>query len=75
MAIIKKLTPQNLERDTKHTEAESTYTIVTNEKGEKLLQIDTYGSSKRQIRGKKSQSIRFSREAITELREILAKEL
>jgi len=71
LAIIRKLEPLNLERDSKHSEVECTYSIVTDERGNKLLQIDTYGSAHRKMPGKKSQSIRLSPEAIEQLREIL----
>lgn len=72
MAIVRNMELVNLERDSKHSEVETTYSIISSEQGEKLLQIDTYGSSNRQIKGKKSQSIRFSREAIDQLKNILA---
>ncbi|TOB21532.1 methionyl-tRNA formyltransferase, partial [Vibrio parahaemolyticus] len=42
----------------------ATYTVVVGDNGEKYLQVDTYGSTKRQEIGKKSQSVRFSPEAI-----------
>ena len=35
------------------------------------LQIDTYGSSTREILGKKSQSIRLSKEALSQLVQIV----
>jgi hypothetical protein len=74
MAIVRKLEPITLEVDTTHTEATCTYSIILNKAGEKYLQIDTYGSKKRKIPGKKSQSIRFSPEAIKQLKSIIAKE-
>ncbi len=64
MAIIRKLDPINLDRDSKHTEVNCTYAILEDDQGDKYLQIDTYGSATRKIPGKKSQSIRFSPEAI-----------
>jgi hypothetical protein len=70
MAIIRKLEPATLERESMHTEADCTYTIVADEQGKKSLQIDTYGSATRKIPGKKSQSIRFSPEPIEQLRSI-----
>lgn len=73
MALINKLVLQELERDVNHSIVDATYSIVTNDDG-KFLQIDTYGSNKRQIRGKKSQSFRLSEEAINELKIILEKE-
>ena len=74
MAIIRKLEPITLEVEAKHTEVNSTYTIIVDQSGEKYLQIDTYGSKKRKIPEKKSQSIRFSPEAIKQLRSIIDKE-
>ena len=71
MALVKKLTPMPLDRNTFHGEVECTYSIVVGVKGEKLLQVDTYGSKQRQEVGKKSQSIRFSREALEQLKHII----
>ncbi len=67
MAIIKNLEKINLDRNVRHTEVEATYSIIDG----KYLQIDTYGSETRQERGKKSQSIRLSPEAIVQLKDIL----
>ena len=75
MAIVRKLEPIALDRDAKHTEVDCTYTVILDEHGKKYLQIDTYGSAKRKMPGKKSQSIRFSPEAIEQLKHILEKEL
>ena len=72
MAIVRRLEHLALEKDTAHTEAECTYSIIHDDKGEAYLQIDTYGSKARQIPGKKSQSIRFAPEAIKELKMLLA---
>jgi len=73
MAIVRKMESITLERDSKHSEVDATYSTITSANGEKFLQIDTYGSSGRQEKGKKSQSIRFSLEAINQLKDILAK--
>ena len=73
MAIVRKLEPITLEYDAKHTEVNCTYSIVQDTAGDKYLQIDTYGSKKRKIPGKKSQSIRFSSEAIKQLKAIIDK--
>lgn len=71
MAIVRHLAKQALERDSQHTETECTYSIVRNDSAEVFLQVDTYGSAQRRIAGKKSQSIRFSREALIELEQII----
>jgi hypothetical protein len=71
MAIIKKLEPIETE-NSPHTEVRATYSIITDKDGGKFLQIDSYGSISRKIQGKKSQSMRFTREAIEELRKIIS---
>ena len=71
MALVHELRHQMLERDVRHSEAAATYTIVSDPNGTRYLQIDTYGSSVREMPGKKSQSIRFSPSAINQLKQIL----
>lgn len=73
MAIVRKLKRITLEHDSRHSEVNSTYSIIQDDDG-RSLQIDTYGSAHRKMPDKKSQSIRFSPEAITQLRKILADE-
>lgn len=76
MAIVRKLIRITLDRDSKHSEVnDCTYSIIEGEDGRKSLQIDTYGSALRKIPGKKSQSIRFSPEALQQLRQILSQEI
>jgi hypothetical protein len=71
MAVVREIRFQALERESAHTEASATYTIVSTPDGAKYLQIDTYGSSDRAMPGKKSQSVRFSPTAIAQLKAIL----
>lgn len=76
MAVVRSLRRITLEGNSAHSEVkECTYSIVTGNDGRKSLQIDTYGSAQRKMPDKKSQSIRFSPEAIDQLRTILAQEL
>lgn len=70
MAIVNNLEHIELERDSRHSTVNSTYSIIENDDG-RFLQIDTYGSETRQEIGKKSQSIRFSPQAIQQLKKIL----
>ena len=73
MAIVRKLTRITLDRDSKHSEVKDcTYSIVQGDDGRNSLQIDTYGSAYRKMPDKKSQSIRFSPEAIAQLQKILS---
>jgi hypothetical protein len=72
VAIIRELGLRVLDKYTRHTDAEgSTYSIVYEADGTKVLQIDTYDSQARKIPGKVSQSIRFSPEGLNQLKRIL----
>jgi hypothetical protein len=71
VAVIRKLELKVLEKYTRHTDAEGTYSVVYDPDGTKVLQIDTYGSEGRRIPGKVSQSIRVSPEGLKQLRIIL----
>lgn len=75
MALIRRMNRIFLESNAPHTEATATYAIVRDDDGHLLLQIDSYGSTARQLQGKKSQSLRFSREALDQLADILRTEL
>jgi hypothetical protein len=72
MAVVRRLEQVALEKDSPHTEVDCTYSIVSDGQGGRYLQLDTYGSSERQIPGKKSQSIRLAPEAIEQLKALLA---
>jgi hypothetical protein len=71
VAIVRELKLRVLEKDSRHTDAECTYSIVEEPDGTKALQIDTYGSEHRRFPGKVSQSIRFSPEGLEQLKKIL----
>lgn len=72
MAIVNSITHKPLGHDSQHTLVDCTYSIVDSPDGKRYLQLDTYGSKTRKITGKKSQSIRFSIEAIDQLKNILS---
>ena len=74
MAIVRKIKRIALDRDSRHSEVDCTYAIVESQDGYKCLQLDTYGSATRKILGKKSQSIRFTAEAIEQLKKIIESE-
>lgn len=71
MALVKKIKKHTLERNQVHNDVDATYTVFTDEKGKRYLQIDTYGSKNREIPGKKSQSVQFGPEGIRELKKLL----
>ncbi|WP_027188577.1 hypothetical protein [Desulfovibrio cuneatus] len=70
MALIKKIQPINLTKDSPHTDVVATYSIIKSN-GATFLQIDTYGSQERQEAGKKSQSMRFDREVALQFKAII----
>lgn len=72
MALVQLIQEGYKTKDSIHRSTECSYFIVYNKKGEKFLQLDTYGSAEREIPGKVSQTIQFSPEAINQLKTILA---
>jgi len=74
MALVRKLEKSSMLRTGVHEPADCTYTVFQDGAGQRYLQIDTYGSTRRQFRGKKSQSIQFGPEAIGALHRLLQDE-
>jgi hypothetical protein len=74
MALVRKLEKSPMLRNSVHDEVDCTYTVFRDNAGRQYLQIDTYGTSRRQIHGKKSQTIQFGPEGIGELRRLLETE-
>jgi hypothetical protein len=74
MALVRKLEKSPMQRTSVHEAVDCTYTVFQDEMGRKYLQIDTYGSARRQFRNKKSQSVQFGPDALGELRRLLEEE-
>lgn len=72
MALVRDIKQGHLEQFVKHSVVECEYVVLTDSDGNRCLQLDTFGSSSRQEKGKKSQSLRLSPEAIVKLKAILA---
>ncbi|MBB1319589.1 methionyl-tRNA formyltransferase [Shewanella sp. SR43-4] len=70
MAIVRDLIKLEMEKQSAHSEVKATYSVLTTEDGT-CLQIDTYGSITRELLGKKSQSIRLTKEALSQLVQII----
>lgn len=70
MALVNALAKETLTKNSTHLPVDGTFCIIQTPEGP-LLQIDTYGSTQRKHKGKKSQSIRFSKAAIKQLKAIL----
>lgn len=50
MALVRTIKHIDLDKDSPHSEAECTYSIVTAPDGTRLLQLDTYGSAGRKLK-------------------------
>ncbi len=70
MALVEKLELEELKRKVSHKPVRCSATVVQSDDGTHYLQLDTYGSSTRKIKGKKSQSLRLSKKAIAQLLDI-----
>jgi len=74
MALVTNIEELKMERNLVHGEVSCTFSAFTAEDGKKYVQLDTYGSPTRKIRGKKSQSVQLASEAAKELIAILQRE-
>lgn len=61
------------QRNSVHAKVNTTYSIV-HDSGEKLIQIDTYGTNDRVMRGIVSQSLQIDRDTAQKLIEVFKKE-
>ncbi len=73
MALIRSFELKSMERNSVHKEIGATYTPFHKD-GKTFIQIDSYGTSDRQIPGKKSQSIQLDETGAKTLFAILKRE-
>ena len=66
MATVRALKIYQPERFSKQSDADASIVLLDFE-GEKFVQIDSYGSKDRKLVGKRSQSLRLSKEAFEQL--------
>jgi len=75
MALILKMDKGGIKARTgSHKKTDCSYFIDYDKAGKKILQLDRFGSEDRKMVGRTSQSLRFSPEAIQQLKELLLKE-
>jgi hypothetical protein len=72
MARVTKIRSMVKERNSVHQETACSATTFSGPGGRKYLQLDTFGSADRKLKGKVSQSIQFEREAAKQLRALIA---
>ncbi len=75
MALVRKLEPVTKERNSVHGPVDCTYAVFTGDDGKRYLQLDTFGSTNRQIAGKASQSVQFDMDSAAELKRIIEDQL
>jgi hypothetical protein len=73
MALVRDFQPSTMTRNTVHDEVSATFISFTVD-GRKLVQIDSYGRSDRELPGKKSQSLQLDIEGAKALIKLLRKE-
>lgn len=72
MALVNKI--NKIQKSSRvHGEVNATYNLLTRG-GQKYIQINTYGSSNREVQGAVSQTIQLSEDVINQLQEILRSE-
>lgn len=69
--MIRELSERHLESARRHQPTDATWAFVGDSSGEPIVQIDTYGSDQRKLRGKSRQSIQVDREMAKQLVEVL----
>ena len=74
MARVTKVVRDEKARYSTHKDTDCKYYVFRDSAGSKHLQLDTFGSRDRKEKGKVSQSLQFSPEAIQQLKDILSKE-
>jgi hypothetical protein len=74
MAFVETVKEIRKDRCSVHEPAECTYTVFAADDGAKYLQLDSYGSRKRKLTGKISQTLQFNKASALELRTIIDRE-
>ena len=74
MALITKLEKANTDRARVHGPVECTYMVFMSDRGQKIIQLYTFGSAGRENPGKQSQTIQLSETVIKQLMKICTRE-
>ena len=74
LALVPEIERLDLDRNSVHEETNCTFTFFADSTGAKYFQLDTYGSKRRKLRGKKSQTIQLDERAARRLAELLISE-
>jgi hypothetical protein len=72
MALVREFSELHKERNQVHVTVECGYSVFE-ARGDRYLQLDTYGSRERQIPGKTSQSIQLNAQSAAQLKRLIEK--
>ena len=67
MALVNKIKHQILEWDSTHSAVECTYDVVIDKEGRRYLQLDTFGSQEREMKGKRVKVFGFLQKLLRSL--------
>ncbi len=71
MALVEKFGKIVMDQNRIHEPVECSYSVFATDDGKKFLQLDTYGSATRKLKGKKSQSLQFNEKSLRDLKKII----
>jgi hypothetical protein len=71
MALVRRLSEIKKQRQAVHEEVDCAYSVFSDAQGRTYLQLETFGSPTRKLRGKTSQSIQFDETALRRLSRII----
>ena len=71
MALVRALKEGRKDKQGVHEETECSYTIFSDDQGNRFLQLDTYGSPGRKLTGKVSQTLQFDVQAASHLKRLI----
>jgi hypothetical protein len=70
MALVQKIESRQKDIRTVHNTTTCTFSLYTNDAGDRFVQLDTYGSEDREVGGKVKQTLQFNEESAARLMEI-----
>lgn len=74
MALVTNLEKVSTDKARIHGPVECTYTVFSTGNGQKVIQLNTFGSAGRANPGRQSQTIQLSESAVRQLMEICTRE-
>ena len=74
MSLLSKFEKLPMDRPSIHGPVQCTYSVFNGKDGKRYIQLDTYGSTEREIPGKKSQSLQLNEDSVAALLQVFERE-